>query len=93
MYDLNIYNGEVGINEWFKTIIQDFKDWTIFYSSKIFDQLEDKNIDREMIEKFPNAMVNNSLHLKTSIRSFRAESQSLFVDYLLNDEPDKAKEV
>ncbi|MDY5853213.1 MAG: DNA/RNA helicase domain-containing protein [Bacilli bacterium] len=89
----DIYNGEVGINEWFKTIIQDFKDWTIFYSSKIFDQLEDKNIDREMIEKFPNAMVNNSLHLKTSIRSFRAESQSLFVDYLLNDEPDKAKEV
>lgn len=89
----DIYNGEVGINEWFRTIIQDFSNWSIFYSSQIFGQIEDKTIDKEMIESFPNAVVNDTLHLKTSIRSFRAENQSLFVDYLLNNEPENAKKI
>ena len=87
----DIYNGEVGINEWFRTIIQDFKDWKIFYSKDIFGQIEDKNIDKGMIISYKNAVQNNTLHLKTSIRSFRADKQSLFVDYLLNNSPYDAK--
>ena len=45
----DIYDGEVGINEWFRTCIEDFPDWEMFYSSKIFTQIEDKNIDKEAI--------------------------------------------
>ena len=86
----DIYNGEVGINEWFRTIIDDFNDWKIFYSPEIFGQIEDKNIDKNMILNYSNAVQNNTLHLKTSIRSFRADKQSLFVDYLLNNSPDDA---
>ena len=87
----DIYNGEVGINEWFRTIIQDFDDWKIFYSSEIFGQIEDKNIDKKMILNYDNAVQNDTLHLKTSIRSFRADKQSLFVDYLLNNSNVDAK--
>ena len=36
------YDGEVGINERFRTCIEDFPDWEMFYSSKIFTQIEDK---------------------------------------------------
>lgn len=89
----DIYNGEVGINEWFRTVIEDFSDWTVFYSSKIFGQIEDKSINRKMIENYPKAIVNDTLHLKTSIRSFRADKQSMFVDYLLNNEPENAKDI
>ena len=46
----DIYDGEVGINEWFRCGIKDFPEWKMFYSPEIFSQAEDKNIDREMIE-------------------------------------------
>ncbi len=47
----DIYDGEVGINEWFKCGgVEDFSDWEMFYSPDIFSQAEDKIIDREMIE-------------------------------------------
>lgn len=35
----------------------------------------------------------NELHLKTSIRSFRADKQCQFVDSLLDNDPEKAKEI
>ncbi|MDO4935964.1 MAG: DUF2075 domain-containing protein [Phascolarctobacterium sp.] len=79
----DIYDGEVGINEWFRCGINDFKDWEIFYSSDIFDQLEDKNIDRQAIEGCNRCHIKLGLHLKTSVRSFRADKQSAFVDNLL----------
>lgn len=89
----DIYDGETGINEWFRTIIEHFKEWRIFYSPDIFDQVEDTTVDRKMIENFKNAYKNSSLHLKTSIRSFRADKQSLFIDYLLNNNSKMAKEI
>lgn len=89
----DIYDGEVGINEWFKCGIEDFPNWHLFYSEEIFNQIEDNNIDRDMIISCNRAHPTPGLHLNTSIRSFRANKQSQFVDYLLNNEPDKAKEV
>ena len=35
----------------------------------------------------------SELHLRTSIRSFRADKQCRFIDYLLDNNPDKTKEV
>lgn len=89
----DIYDGEVGINEWFRCGIEDFKEWEMFYSPDIFTQVEDKSINRKMIEDCTRCHGVNDLHLKTSIRSFRAEKQCLFVDYLLDNNPQKAKEI
>ena len=89
----DIYDGEVGINEWFRCGIEDFTNWEMFYSSDIFSQVEDKNINRYLIENCERCHKVDELHLKTSIRSFRADKQCQFVDYLLDNNPIKAKEI
>lgn len=83
----DIYDGEVGINEWFKCGIKDYTEWELFYSPDIFGQVEDKNIDRNMIEQCERCHKVRELHLKTSIRSFRADKQCQFVDNLLDNNP------
>lgn len=87
----DIYDGEVGINEWFRCGIEDFPSWEMYYSPDIFQQCEDKNIDKIMIENCSRCHTVKGFHLKTSIRSFRANKQSIFVDALLNNQPEEAK--
>ena len=89
----DIYDGEVGINEWFRCGIQEFSNWELFYSPEIFSQVEDKNIDKEMIIGCDRCHQMTELHLKTSIRSFRADKQCQFVDALLDNNPQQTKEV
>ncbi len=89
----DIYDGEVGINEWFRCGVEDYPEWEMFYSSEIFNQVEDKNIDKEMILGCDRCHEMRELHLKTSIRSFRADKQCQFVDYLLDNKPQQTAEV
>ena len=89
----DIYDGEVGVNEWFRCGIHDFKEWELFYSPEIFSQVEDKNIDKEMIIGCDRCHQITELHLKTSIRSFRADKQCQFVDALLDNNPKQTKEI
>lgn len=89
----DIYDGEVGINEWFRCGIEEFKEWELFYSPSIFSQVEDKNIDQKMILASTRCHQVPELHLKTSIRSFRADKQCQFVDALLDNTPKLAAEV
>lgn len=89
----DIYDGEVGINEWFRCGIEEFEKWELYYSPSIFDQVEDKNIDQNMILSCDRCHPIPELHLKTSIRSFRADKQCQFVDSLLDNNPEKATEV
>lgn len=89
----DIYDGEVGINEWFRCGIEEFAEWELFYSPEIFNQQEDKNIDRALIEKCDHCHEVEGLHLRTSIRSFRADKQCQFVDAVLNNDPELARAV
>lgn len=89
----DIYDGEVGINEWFRCGIEEFKNWELFYSSSIFQQSEDKNVDKEMILNCPRCHELLPLHLKTSIRSFRADKQCQFVDNLLDNKPEETRRI
>ena len=89
----DIYDGEVGINEWFRAAIEDFDDWNVYYSSKIFEQVEDKMIDKDLIQKSSRTYDIKELHLTTSIRSFRSEKLSEFVDVLLTNNYANAKKI
>ncbi len=82
----DIYDGEVGINEWFRCGIEDFSEWEMFYSPEIFSQVEDKSIDREMIENCDRCHPVSELHLRTSIRSFRADKQCKFAGGICNEQ-------
>ena len=87
----DIYDGEVGINEWFRCGVEDFSEWEMFYSPEIFNQMEDRTIDRQMILSCPRCQAREALHLKTSIRSFRADCQCRFVDALLDNQPEQTR--
>lgn len=87
----DIYDGEVGINEWFRCGIEEYQNWELFYSPAIFNQTEDKDIDKDLITKCGRCHEVWELHLKTSVRSFRADKQCQFVDAILNNEPQKAR--
>lgn len=89
----DIYDGEVGINEWFRCGIKEFTGWELFYSPLIFAQTEDKDIDVNMIRECDRCHERNPLHLRTSIRSFRADKQCQFVDNLLDNNPEKTNEL
>lgn len=81
----DIHDGEVGISEWFRCGIEEFPEWDLFYSSSIFNQTEDKGVDKDLILGCARCHEIAELHLKTSIRSFRAEKLCQFVDYLLDN--------
>lgn len=89
----DIYDGEVGVNEWFKCGIEQFQEWELFYSPELFGQVEDTNIDQKLIEKCDRCHPEPNLHLNTSIRSFRADQQSVFVDALLSGDSKLAKKI
>ena len=89
----DIYDGEVGINEWFRCGIEEYPDWELFYSPDIFSQSEDKDIDEQMIRSCRRCHEVPELHLKTSIRSFRADKQSKFIDAILDNNPGEAKAI
>ena len=89
----DIYDGEVGINEWFRCGVEEFREWEMFYSPDIFRQIEDKNVDKNMIIGCNRCHQIPELHLKTSIRSFRTDKQCQFVDFLLDNKPQQALEV
>lgn len=89
----DIYDGEVGINEWFRCGIEEYREWELFYSPAIFEQSEDRNIDQTLITGCSRCHEAWDLHLKTSVRSFRADKQCQFIDAILDNDPEKAKSI
>ena len=87
----DIYDGEVGISEWFRCGIQDFQNWELFYSNDIFNKTDEINNIKKIISKNKHCHNIKKLHLQISIRSFRAEKQSLFVDDILKNNIKEAK--
>lgn len=77
-----INKGESGINEWFKALSNKFQNWHIYASKKSLDinnQLEDLTIND-----------NDKLFLYSTIRSLDAPNLPNFIEYLLNNDKDKA---
>lgn len=77
-----INKGEAGINEWFKALHNKFQNWHIYASKKSLDinnQLEDLTIND-----------NDKLFLYSTIRSLDAPNLPNFIEYLLNNDKDKA---
>lgn len=88
-----INNGEAGLPEWGKTITEKFSHWKIAISNELlegdhstgnmtlFDVVPD-NVDIKRIE---------ALHLRVSIRAFRAQELSRFVSLVLENNPSEAR--
>jgi len=86
-----INTGEAGISEWLNAIYDSFPEWEVCISPNLTDN-EYNAVDT--IRKLKTKCItrfDKDLHLAVSMRSFRAESVSLFVKQLLDIDIDEAQ--
>ena len=68
-----INDGEAGLNGWFSALEKQYKDWHIYYSEKLKQkEYAGENVELNLLKNTKSSS-ENSLHLATSMRSFRAE--------------------
>ncbi|WP_394776616.1 DUF2075 domain-containing protein [Flavobacterium sp.] len=89
-----INTGEAGLEEWIRPFSNKFQDWDIYYSSKI---VEDENYikDKEVLIILDNkkAIKKDELHLSVSLRSFRSAQLSSFIQEIIDNNIENAKEI
>lgn len=88
-----INTGEAGLSEWIKALKNHYPDWDIYYSSLI---TEDNNylIDIDLQEWLKErGSSEKELHLSVSIRSFRSEKISSFVQEVIDGNAIQAKNI
>lgn len=86
-----INDGEAGIGEWIKAVNTKFKHWHVYLSRQLTDPEYAEGRLYEMLQETPNITYTDSLHLAVSLRSFRAETYSSFVNSLLSFSSDAPK--
>lgn len=87
-----INTGEAGLEEWIRPFENKFKDWNVFYSPKIVldkNYIKDKNT-LTILENI-NSKGKEELHLSVSLRSFRSEQLSNFIQEIIYNNIDNAK--
>ena len=81
-----IYDGEAGLIEWFETVKKKFSDWKAYFPQQILSMGEYNwnNQLNNLVSNNDYLQQNNDLHLSVSIRSFRSEKVSSFVEKIIN---------
>ncbi|AQT68494.1 hypothetical protein STSP2_01659 [Anaerohalosphaera lusitana] len=88
-----INSGEAGLAEWGRAIAEKFQNWNIMISPELKEG-DHSTGGKMLFKQIPtNLQVQEEerLHLKVSVRSFRAEKTSDFVASLLMNEPSAAR--
>jgi hypothetical protein len=78
-----IHEGEAGIGEWIRSIVQSFPHWHVHMSPRLEEDDYMEVHVRTLLEDRPWVHVDPSLHLGVSLRSFRAENLSAMVKHVL----------
>jgi len=87
-----INTGEAGLSEWGRSLAQRFNHWTI-YISKELKVGNHSTGNTKLFEQTPNhleVVESSDLHLGTSIRAYKAEALSHWVDLVLENNPKEA---
>ncbi|MFA7082639.1 MAG: DNA/RNA helicase domain-containing protein [Bacteroidales bacterium] len=87
-----INTGEAGISEWIKALNEKFTNWKVYISPKLTEPEYAEGKVNELLKDNKNVTFAEDLHLGVSLRSFRAEKLSAFVQALLTFDP-KAKDI
>jgi hypothetical protein len=87
-----INTGEAGISEWIQALIRSYPDWHIFISPHLADKEYNAVEVLNELGHHKNTTFQEDLHLRVSMRSFRAENVSLLVKNLLDLELEQARE-
>lgn len=78
-----INTGEAGITEWIKALNSMFKHWNIYISDKLTDEEYADGRVNELLQGNNKVTYAEDLHLSVSLRSFRAETLSAFIQSML----------
>jgi hypothetical protein len=79
-----INTGEAGISEWIEALNRSFPEWEVHVSPRLTDSEYAAGRAFELLASRPNVILDPSLHLSVSLRSFRAENVSLLVKQILD---------
>lgn len=85
-----INTGEAGITEWIKALNSKFRHWEVYISDKLIDPEYAEGRVNELLMGNDKVTFAEDLHLAVSLRSFRAETLSAFVQSMLSFRPDAA---
>ena len=86
-----INTGEAGVSEWIESLKQKYPDWNVYYSDKILSEKTTYLNNEDLLNWLQsNGNKETDLHLAVSVRSFRSEKIALFVQHVLENEPEKA---
>lgn len=88
-----INTGEAGIGEWIRALNETFPDWQVYISNQLTAKEYAEGNVENLLKNKANVIYSNDLHLAVSMRSFRAEKLSHMVHALLDNEPDKARDI
>jgi DUF2075 family protein len=86
-----INRGEAGISEWLSAIRTRFDNWSVYLSPRLREVEYHADTELSALASNPHAHWDEALHLATSMRSFRSERVSEFVNLLLALEIDGAR--
>lgn len=77
----SINKGEAGLKEWIESIHRSYKDWDVYISEYL---MHSGDVTKEQMGLIRSQIKSREeLHLKMSMRSFRSEKVSIFVNQLL----------
>lgn len=87
-----INTGEAGIGEWIRALNEAFPQWNVYISSQLTAKEYAEGHVKDLLANNPKVTYSDHLHLGVSMRSFRAESLSHIVHYILDGDMDKARD-
>lgn len=87
-----INTGEAGIGEWVRAMNETFPNWKVYISNQLTEKEYAEGQVAEMLAEHQHVEFSNDLHLAVSMRSFRAESLSRMVHYLLDGNADMVRQ-
>lgn len=85
-----INKGEAGLTEWIESISRSYQDWDVYMSEYLLQSGDISKSELELIKR--QLRLREDLHLKMSMRSFRSEKVSIFVNQLLALQKEEATE-
>jgi hypothetical protein len=86
-----INTGEAGISEWLNAVKDGFPLWEVYISPNLTDSEYSAVDSINVLKQKSDVIFNVDLHLAVSMRSFRAESVSLFVKNILDLNTEEAQ--
>ena len=88
-----IHTGEAGIGEWLEALSVRFPHWRVYVSPKLTDSEYAAQAAVERLGTVAQVVLDERLHLTTSMRSFRSEKVSAFVKAVLDCDTMTAREL